>query len=55
MEFITELSSEQWIVNQLLRHEGHDISIEVLDDEVLVSCEDCQEIVINFFREGVVD
>lgn len=53
--FVTEMRSEQWIVDRLVQHEGHEIKIELLDDEALVYCDDCQEIIINFFKEGVLD
>lgn len=51
-KLVTENSSEQWIVDRLALHEGHDVGIEVLEDEVLLSCHDCQEVVLNFLEKG---
>ena len=56
MSFITEEEKEQWIVDRLISHEEcKDVFIEVLDDEVMLCCEDCQEIILNFFKEGAFD
>lgn len=56
MEFTTEIKNEQWVVDKLLQHSRcKDVYIEVLDDEVMLCCEDCQEIIMNFFRKGVLD
>ena len=53
--FITELQEEQWVVDKLIEHEGHNVKIELLYDEILLSCEDCHEVVLNYFKKGVVD
>lgn len=56
MGFTTEIRSEQWIVDKLSQHECcENVFIEKLDDEVMLCCEDCQEIIINFFRKGVFE
>lgn len=56
MGFTTEIRSEQWIVDKLSQHECcENVFIEKLDDEVMLCCENCQEIIINFFRKGVFE
>ena len=55
MKFITELSEEQWIVDRLSQHSDCRVYIDTLKDEIMLCCDDCQEVIINFFRKGVLD
>lgn len=53
--FITEIQSEQWTVDRLVDHVEHNVRIELLDDEILLCCDDCHEIILNYFKKGVID
>lgn len=55
MNFITESLDDQWIVDRLVQHDNCKVYIEILEDEVVLCCDDCQEIIVNFFRKGVLD
>lgn len=55
MVFITEIQSEQWTVDRLVDHVEHNVRIELLDDEILLCCDDCHEIILNYFKKGVID
>ena len=56
MEFVTELEEEQLIVDSLVSHERcKDIYIERLDDEIMLCCGDCHEVILNYFKKGVID
>lgn len=50
--FIAKDSEEQWIVNQLQGHEGHELGTEIFQGEVVVFCKDCQDVLLNFYGEG---
>lgn len=49
--FVAKEPEEQWIINQLQGHEGHELGTEIFQREVIVFCKDCQDVLLNFYRE----
>lgn len=51
MSLYSEINPEKR--KELQSHAGHNIVITNYEEETTIECEDCQEILINFFEKEV--
>lgn len=54
MKFITEAPSDQWVVDEMVKHIGHNVKIVTYGDNqpsTVLECLDCNEVVLYFEGE----